>query len=369
MTRVLIADDSVTVRTYLEEIIKAEKDLELVGMAQDGAQAVKMVPELKPDVVVMDIQMPNMNGLDATRRIMEENPVPIVINSALLADDQVEKTCWAMEAGAVSALEKPEGPGHPRFQKMAKKLVDTIRVMSGVKVVRRNSAFARKNEDFRKLVDVPEKPLPAPVRSPVKLVVMGASTGGQPAIRTILSNLSPDFSVPTLIVLHIGEGFIKGTVNWMDKLTPRPVRLAEHNMRMEAGHVYFAPDHHHMGVTAGGRIILDDGAHINNMRPAVSFLFHSAARSYGNKALGVILSGMGKDGAEELKVMRDRGAVTIAQSKATATVNGMPGEAVKIGAATHAMSPEEIAGFLNSLGGKDANTGRGDGKAVGGMVS
>jgi two-component system chemotaxis response regulator CheB len=353
MIKVMIADDSATVRTYLSEILGAQKDFLLVGEAKDGDEAVQLVKKTSPDVVVMDIQMPRMNGLDATRKIMKENPVPIIIHSALLAQDQVEKTCWAMEAGAVSALEKPEGPGHPRFSIMARKLVDTIRVMAGVKVVRRCSAFAKKDASYDGPVDpAPEKtaPAPAPVRTALKLVAVGASTGGQPAIRAILSNLSPRFNLPLLVVLHIGEGFIKGTAGWMGKLTQRPVALAEQNMMIQPGHVYFAPDNFHMGITPNGRILLNDGAPMNGMRPSVSFLFHSVARAYGNRAAGVILSGMGKDGAEELKLMRDKGAVTIAQSKATATVFGMPGEAVRLGAAAHTMGPEEIAQFLNSLG-------------------
>ena len=185
----------------------------------------------------------------------------------------------------------------------------------------------------------------------VKVVAIGSSTGGPPVLKTIFRLLRKDFPLPILAVQHIAAGFLEGMVEWLDKECPLSVRIPRDGERILAGSVYFAPDNHHMGIREGGGIFLNTDPLENGLRPSVSRLFRSVTRSYGRHAVGVLLTGMGKDGARELKEMKDAGAVTLVQNEASCTVFGMPGEAVKIGGASHILAPEEIAAWLNTLAG------------------
>jgi two-component system chemotaxis response regulator CheB len=192
---------------------------------------------------------------------------------------------------------------------------------------------------------VPLKPPPAKI----KLVVIGASAGGPVALQTILSGLPEDFSAPVLIVQHMAEGFIQGFVEWLAQTSALPIHVARHGEPIVPGHVYVAPDHLQMKVESGGTIGLSKDAAENGLSPSVSYLFRSAAQVFGGTAVGVLLTGMGKDGAEELGLMKGKGAITIVQDEASSVVYGMPGEAIKLGAATYVLSPDRIAAELASL--------------------
>ena len=343
--KVLIVDDSLTTREYMKHIFSADKNMKVVGVAKGGEEAVKMVQLKQPDVVTMDIHMPGMDGYEATRRIMETNPVPIVVVSASLNSKEVARTFQAMEAGAVAALEKPPGPGNPRTDRMVSKMLQTVKLMSEVKVVKR---FA-KSYTAKAVPGILPKAEIRPTASQVEMVTIGASTGGPPVIQTILSNLTNGFSCPILIVQHIATGFLDGMVDWLSKDTVLPINIPANGENVLGGHVYFAPDNSHMGITGSRRIVLNSSPPENGLRPAVSYLFRSAAKAFGQRAVGVLLTGMGKDGSAELKIMKEKGAITIAQDKKSSVVHGMPGEAIKLNAANHILSPEEIAVFLNSL--------------------
>jgi len=304
-----------------------------------------MVKSKCPDIVTMDIRMPKMDGYEATRKMMATNPVPIVMVSATLSLEGVESSCKAMEAGAIAALEKPKGPGHPEADRMVKKLARTLRIMSEIKVVRRTAKQSIPGTASR--LSAVTATRPGTVRA--ELVAIGASTGGLPAIKTILSGLPENFPVPILIVQHITSGFLPGMVKWLDAEIALPVKIAAHRDRILKRHVYFAPNDHHVGINQKGKIVLSDTPPINGVRPSVSHLFSSVARSYGQRAIGVLLTGMGKDGALGLKEMKEKGALTIAQDKESSVVFGMPAEAIKMNAADKIFSPKEIACFLGSL--------------------
>ena len=344
--RVLIVEDSLTVREYLKYIIDSDPGLEVVGLAVDGEEGVRLAKLKRPDLVTMDIHMPKMNGYEATRRIMEEYPVPIVVVTSSWDPDNVRNSFRAIDAGALVALEKPPGLGHPRSEKLVAKLVQTIKTMAEVRVVTRTRR--------------PMKPRGAPAISPagrtavawqkIEVVAIGASTGGPPVIRNILSALGEGFSMPILIVQHIASGFLEGMVEWVNKESELSIRIASDGEHIRSGTVYFAPDGHHMGVSGGGRIVLSQGPAENGVRPSVSHLFRSVAKAYGKRGAGVLLTGMGKDGAVELAQMRERGSVTIAQDKDSSVVYGMPAEAIKLNGAVYVLSPEKITAFLNSIG-------------------
>lgn len=349
MIKVLIVDDSASVRHFLEDIFSADPAIRVVGTAQNGEEAIEAVARLAPDVITMDIYMPLMNGLDATRRIMETHPTPIIILSGNLDPEEVITSFRAMEAGALTALPKPRGAGHPDHEREVSFLVQRVKLMAEVKVIRR---WPR----HQKSLAAPYIPELTGAEATVhpQVVAIGASTGGPVVIQAILSKLSGTFSMPLLIVQHMAKGFVEGFAEWLAFTSPLPVHVASHGEDILPGHVYLAPDGFHLQLQTGGRIHLSDAPPENGLRPSVAALFRSATAVYGKNAVGVLLTGMGSDGAAELLQLKTNGAVTIAQDKASSVIYGMPGEAARLGAAAHLLAPDGIAAMLNQL----AETGR-----------
>ncbi len=343
--KVLIVEDSQVVRDFLAYILSSDSDIHIIGTAGNGKEAIQAVREKRPDVVTMDINMPIMDGFEATRIIMETIPTPIVIVSASWDPKEVEKTFRAMDAGALAAVRKPVGVANPDYKNQAKELIQTVKLMSEIKVIKRLSRIKHGKSISARLVanDL------IPSTKDVKVVAIGASTGGPPVIETILSGLSKDFHAPLLIVQHIAPGFVQGFAGWLANSCRFPVRIAAQHEVLLPGHAYIAPDGAHMGMDTSGRIVLERSGPENGLRPSVSYLFRSVAEVFGESAVGVLLTGMGKDGSYELKIMKEKGAITIAQDEESCIVYGMPGEAVKLNAATYVLSPSKIAEFLVEL--------------------
>lgn len=337
----MIVEDSLVAREMLRRVLESDAEIEIIGCARDGIEAIRLMALRTPDVITMDIHMPGLDGFEVTRQIMETQPVPIVIVSASFAPDDVEQTFRAMEAGAVAAVEKPRGIGHLQHDEIARKLLKTVRAMSEVRVVKR---WPRS-----RLVAVDRAPVMMAASGEIQVVAIGASTGGPPVLQTILSALPKPFPVPILIVQHISAGFLPGLADWLAKAGGLPIHIAKDGDIPLPGHAYLAPDELQMRVAKTGRLSCQPGASEGGLRPAVSCLFRSIGEVFGVNAAGVLLTGMGRDGADELRFMRDRGAITFAQSKETSVVYGMPGEAVKIGGATHVLPPERIAASLAAL--------------------
>ncbi|MCL6635296.1 MAG: chemotaxis-specific protein-glutamate methyltransferase CheB [Peptococcaceae bacterium] len=341
MIRVLIVEDSPVTRALLEQVLNSDPGLCVVGTAGNGAEALELIRTRRPDIVTMDIQMPVMDGCEATRRIMERHPLPVVIVSASGSAGEVDKTFRALEAGAVAVVEKPAGPGHPDHAGAARKLVQTIKLMAEVKVVRRWTRHRQGEVRPGRVIKETE--------TVIRCVAVGASTGGPQTLKTILSALPADFAAPLLIVQHIAAGFLPGLVEWLRQSSSLPLHIASHGAHLLDGHVFFAPDGYFLVVTGGGRIDLRRGQPEDGLCPSVAHLFRSVAEVFGPRAAAVLLTGMGSDGARELKLLREKGAVTIAQDKDSSVVYGMPGEAVKLGAAAYVLPPGRIAGTLAKL--------------------
>lgn len=341
--KVLVADDSQVTRMLLVELLGTDPRLHVIGAVENGQAALDFLysGRAMPDVVLMDIHMPRLDGFETTRRIMETRPVPIIICTATADPRELAVTFRAMEAGAVACVEKPVALG-PDFESRRDHLLQTVRLMSEVKVVRRwNRHRATNATAVAQPHDLDSTQAPS-----VSLIGIGASTGGPPVLQTILSRLPKNFPAPLLIVQHIAQGFLPGMVEWLNQTTGLRMHIAAHGEQPLPGHAYVAPDDLHLGIGARGYMVLAREQPENGLRPAVSYLFRSLAEFSGSSSVGVLLTGMGKDGAAELRRMRDRGAHTIAQDRESSIVHGMPGEAIELGAAVQILPADKIADAL-----------------------
>lgn len=338
--RVLVVDDSPVARELLVHVLNGAPETEVIGVANDGEAAVREAGRLQPDVIVMDIHLPGLDGFAATRKIMETWPTRIVMATATTDPKEVAANFHAMEAGALSVLAKPR-MGHPHFAAEAEELVRTVRLMSEVPVVKRWPRGDRASH-------APAGVGAAAVNA-LRIVAIGASTGGPIALQRLLSGLPKDFPVPIVIVQHISDSFVDGLTEWLTDTTGYRVRVAAGGEPARPGVAYVAPSGRHMRVQVNGTIALVDGPKEHGVRPSVSVLFRSVVASFGAATAGVLLTGMGRDGACELKAMREAGGITFAQDRESSVVFGMPGEAVTLDAARYVLSPEQIAAVLGKL--------------------
>lgn len=329
MIRVLVADDSPTSRELLIDTLSSDPGMTVVGSARTGVEAVALARDLKPDVITMDIQMPGMNGIEATSVIMRESPTRIIIVSTLFRDGEVALSLEATRAGALMVMPKPGGPRSPRFAAERHQLISMVRAMSAVKVVRRlfdSAARISPPITFRK--DALEPP---PERSKIRVVAIAASTGGPAALSDILAVLPADYPVPILVVQHIAIGFVSGLARWLDDNARLSVVVATPDTMAVPGTVYIAPDDTHLGLGPGLRLTLSSAPPVGQFRPSGTHLFESVSRWAGAGVLAVILTGMGDDGVIGLRAVRAAGGRILAQDEASSVVYGMPREAVRAG--------------------------------------
>ena len=348
--RVLVVDDSLAVRQLLITLFQDAGDLHVVGATNNGQDAVRLAQRLKPDVITMDITMPGMSGLEATRQIMHQSPTPIVVVSGGLGRSDVDLAFEAMQAGALSAVQLPE----MNNSQSCEELIQAVRLMAEVPVVRRWRSGIGAATTAQPAVNATR----LKESQVVQLVGIASSTGGPAVLATILKLLPDSFPIPILIVQHIASGFGAGLADWLNSQTSLLVKLAIPGDVPQPGSVLLAPDSQHMHLNAQGAVELyrekttPPGKPYLSARPAVvcpsaDVLFHSLAQFYGPRALGIILTGMGSDGAEGLEALHHAGGLTIAQNEQSCVVYGMPHEAVKRKAVDQVLSPEQIAAVLN----------------------
>ena len=341
--RVLVAEDSTTARELLVSLFRADPAMEVVGEAANGVQAVELTKKLRPSLVVMDIQMPEMDGFEATKRIMIEAPTPVIIVTAAHDPRDVEMSLRAVRLGALTVLPKPTGPGDAGFETSSRRLVSLAKALAEVTVVRRRwSAGGDAGRDNGVRV-------PSDLGGPVQVVAVAASTGGPAALYRLLEKLPRETDVPVLVVQHIADGFSRGLATWLGSGTALPVKLAEHGEPLAGGVVYVAPCRRHLEVGTERSVVLSDAPPVGGFRPSATVLFNSVAAVYGRAAAGVILTGMGQDGFEGLAALRKQGGRVLAQDEASSVVFGMPGAVVTAGLADVVAPVSSLAACLSKL--------------------
>ena len=333
--KVLIVDDSALIRGVMKEIINSQPDMEVVGVAPDPLVARELIKQTDPDVLTLDVEMPKMDGLEFLEKLMRLRPMPVVMVSSL-TERGSEITLRALELGAIDFVTKPKISIQSGMLEYTELIAEKIRIASQAKIRLRARPYSAPGQNVGGTLS----PLRNPLTSSEKLIIIGASTGGTEAIKEFLIQLPSDCP-GILITQHMPEGFTRSFANRLDKLCKISVKEAEGDERVLPGHAYLAPGHSHlMLVRSGANYMtrLDQGPPVNRHRPSVDVLFRSAALNAGKNAVGVILTGMGKDGAAGMLEMKNAGAYNLAQDEASCVVFGMPREAIALGA-THDVGP------------------------------
>ena len=338
----MLVEDSPTVRMLLCHIIDRDPRLQLAAVCVSAEEALESIARVAPDVISMDIRLPGIDGLEATRRIMSTHPTPIVVIADSVHDATLGIAMNALKAGALTVVEKPAGPGAGAYDQIASMIATQLFIMSQVPVIRRRDTSLRKPFS-RQSIDG----LIAEARA--NSGGIAASTGGPPALAAVLGALSRDFPAPVLLVQHMGAPFMEGFASWLSGQSALPVKLAEDREIPRPGTVYVAPGDRHLELAPGNYLRLTNEAPIASQRPAANVLFQSLARVSGSKAVGVLLTGMGEDGARGLVQMKDAGAFTIAEDESTCVVYGMPGAAVRMGGVSVSLPQDLIAARLNQI--------------------
>ena len=337
--RVLVVDDSALMRKLISQMIERDGSIQVVGTALDGTFALEKIPELKPDVVTLDLDMPRMDGMETLRKLMRTDPMPVIVVSAHSKDGAMA-TFKALSFGALDFVTKPLDPTS-HMDQIAVELIAKIKAAAKSQIVRLPEPQAK-----------PRKMRPAALKGePAKIVAIGVSTGGPQALDYVISQLPADFPGTVLIVQHMPEGFTEMFARRLDETCAIEVKEARSGDLLLPGRVLICPGNKHMRVKhmpLGDVVVLTDGEKVNGHRPSADVLLHSVGQEFGERAIGVLMTGMGEDGAEGLGTIKKNGGLTIAQSEESCVVYGMPRAAVERGYATRVVSLATLANTLQA---------------------
>jgi two-component system chemotaxis response regulator CheB len=337
MISVLLADDSALTRMVVKDLLRSAHDISVVGEAENGKEAVEMTSLLRPDLVIIDLLMPVMDGLSAIETIMADTPTPILVLSATIDEREVSTAFNAIKKGALDVMEKPEGVVTDAAAGFAARLIDKVRMLARIKVIRR---WPRSKTRIT--------PVASTRSARPEILAIGASTGGPKAVMKIVRALPADFSGKVYIVQHIASGFAKGFAQWLNSESSITVRLAANGDVMTGGEALVAPNDCHM-IMDGGKIRLVDEQPVNCCRPSVDVFFNSLAVEWGTRTVGVLLTGMGKDGAQGLLQIKENGGVTLVQDEESSAVFGMPKAAIALNAAEEVIPLDTLPETINRL--------------------
>lgn len=357
MIRVLLVDDSPLARVVLKKMVDASDGMEVVGLAVNGLEALEMIPKLQPDVVCTDLHMPKMDGFELTRAIMSRHPLPILVVSVSVHQEANDQNIFELlEAGAVDVFPKPRGGLESAGDRLVKELALKIKVLSGVVPIRRHKGSGQSKAKEANVSSVSSLSNVSNVSQ--KVLVIGASTGGPQAVMTILSALPAQFPIPILCIQHISHGFLDEMISWLDGHTSLKVMVAKSGEKPKPGYVYFPQEDTHLIIDSAGYFGVDSGSDKDAHRPAVDVTFYSVARHYKESVIAVLLTGMGRDGADGMLSIFNSGGTTIVQDEASCVVFGMPGQAIKLGAVRKIVAISDMAPLLCRLTGSTAMGGQ-----------
>ena len=338
LIRVLLVDDSPLVLTVLSRMLGQSPDIHIVGQARNGQEALELIPQIKPDVICTDYQMPIMDGLEFTKAVMAKYPCPILVISSVVGADNKDNVFALLEAGAVDVFPKPSGGLGPDDE-AAQQIISKIKILSGVVVFKR----------FSRGTSTPAAIAPSMNSTSARVVAIGASTGGPAALYEVLTQLPASFAFPVLCVQHISQGFLQGLVDWLDAHCQVQVKIARSGEMPLPGTVYFPEEESHLTVDSKGRLVSSHLPAVGGHRPSATILFNSVAEYFGDSAVAILLTGMGNDGAEGITKIAKEGGVTFAQNEASCVVFGMPKQAIESGFVRFILPPREIGQSLARL--------------------
>ncbi|MEQ8382940.1 MAG: chemotaxis-specific protein-glutamate methyltransferase CheB [Coleofasciculus sp. A1-SPW-01] len=344
--KVLLVEDSKISLVILRRIINDFSQLEVVGEAQNGLEALSLIPQVKPDVICTDLHMPQMDGLELTTEVMRHNPIPILVLSVSVQQEDTHHIFDVLEAGAVDICPKPLAGLTTENQEFKRELVNKISVISGVRVFKRKRRYSLQHQavNLNNLTTAPTKSYPKP-----KIITIGTSTGGPPALQEIFSQLPANFSVPILCVQHICKGFLQGLIDWLAPTCKLPIKIAESGNKPQPGIIYFPPEQRQLKLDKQGNFVCSDTVPLDGHCPSATVTFESVAKVYGKKTTAILLTGMGRDGAKGMLTVTQAGGLTIAQDQATSIIFGMPKEAIELGGAREVLPLNAIAPMLLEL--------------------
>ncbi|PLX31084.1 MAG: hypothetical protein C0600_06600 [Ignavibacteria bacterium] len=345
MTSVFVIAQSAVTAEHIQHVLSVSKDLEIVRISLGEDGYLNHLQRSKADIVAIDSSRGESETDRITQEIMHTHPLPVVILASAGLHNGVSQSIHALEAGALTVLQLPDNTHEEQSRRAAADVCKSLRLMSEVKVVRRwestlfeSIAKAGNNDEHEE-----------ECKNAIEIVVIGASAGGTNALQVVFDTLPADFPVPILVVQHIAAGYVDGLVRWLSEQCALPVVLAESGIIPQPGCIYLAPDNHHLTVDRKRCILLTNEESVNGFRPAIARLFSSVHDVYGAHTAAVLLSGMGNDGAAEMRQLYDAGACTIAQDKETSLIHGIPGEAIKLAATRHILPVQEIGKKLDVL--------------------
>ena len=341
--KVLLVEDSPVAVEILQRILKSSPEIIVVGTARNGQEALDLIPKLEPQVICTDFHMAKMDGLELTRQVMTKYPRPILVISNSVQADDPQNIFKLMQAGAIDIFPKPIGGTNLDYDRIKESLITKIKILAGVKVF--TKPLPKITPPKSEMVQTTEPQL-IKSSSAIKIVAIGASTGGPQALQKVLSPLAKDFPVPIICTQHISEGFLQGLVNWLALECRLKVKIATEGELPFPGTVYFAPDGYHLELNSLGKFIYTNSGMVDGHCPSATVMFKSVVKFYGKATLGILLTGMGKDGAIGMKAISQAGGITIAQDEASSVVFGMPKEAIALGGIQYILPVQEIAPSL-----------------------
>jgi two-component system chemotaxis response regulator CheB len=334
--RVLLVEDSQLTLVILRRILKSSPQIEVVGEARTGLEALELIPKVQPDVICTDLHMPQMDGLEFTSEVMALYPRPILVISSWVHEEDNPHVFQLLQAGALDIFPKPSAGLSTDNKLLNQELINKIQILAGVKVFKKKR---KPPSQVKRLETFSSKSYLKP-----KIVAIGASTGGPQVINELFAQLPSDFPVPVICVQHICLGFLQGFIDWLATSCRLPIQIAQPRDTPKPGTIYFPPEQQHLELDDKGRFICSNSPPLDGHRPSVTVTFKSVAKFYGRATVGILLTGMGRDGAEGMQYIAQAGGLTIAQDEATSVIFGMPKEAIDLGAAKlilpiHAIAP------------------------------